>query len=162
MNYWEHESYGKEKIDKSVTITLDRKPTTDEWENFSDNRPQLDTGFDALHYCDGDFNADGLSDTWERTDTCPRGLVGYTFSGNQINIWASEGASQGLFLATARYTLGETVKSYPFSNAKVTDVKSSGVAMLYSGDTLKNVAMSLKIDLPSSSTPNKPKGPGFP
>jgi hypothetical protein len=161
QNYWEHPSYGNENHDdKFVIVTVDKNPASStEWESFGDNKPQLESRFKDLDYCDGENTGDGLNDDWEKTDICPRGLVGYIFEENTIKIWASEAITPDYLLEIVRYTLAEAAKDVHFSGARVTNVSTSGVAVRYAGNMLDEVAKT--INCASRSPRNKPSAPGF-
>ncbi|MBI3440648.1 MAG: hypothetical protein HY052_02400 [Proteobacteria bacterium] len=137
MNYEEHESYGKENCDdKVVVITLNKTPTAEQWESFREEAPVLGDKFKDLDYCDGALNNDGLDDDWEKTDICPRGLVGFIFKENELKIWASEAITPEYFQDVVRYTLSETAHSKCFADAEVVSIDTRGLPLLLSGNTL--------------------------
>ncbi|TAL27639.1 MAG: hypothetical protein EPN97_16810 [Alphaproteobacteria bacterium] len=155
-NYWEHASYGKEnRDDKSITLTFGKPLTDAQWNDMDGSEPQLDSGFDDLDYCDGDGSPARLSHDWEKTDTCPRGLTGYSLSRTELKIWASEAIEPRYFMDVARHVIAAAAKTPGLGAAEVAKVSTSGIAVGYAGTSLDEVAAT--IDIAGRSFKAKPK-----
>lgn len=166
MHYSEHPSYGEENCnDKVVVVKLDKALTAREWDVFYDGIPDPIGRFSDLDYCDGSSYEDGVEASWEKTDICPRGLVGCIFKGNEIRIWATEAITADYFLEVVRYTLSEVAKDEFFKSAQVLSVVTEGVSFSCSGIALKDVAATMHREKPPSdpqhASGRPPKKPGL-
>lgn len=163
MEYWQHETYGKEdRTNKVVTIILDSAPLPGLIALFEKNNPPyLDEKFPTLEYCGGhgDYGRDpelcGFGNDWEKTNTCPRGLIGYNFDGNKITLWATEAISRDLFESALRYTLEQALRSAAYNNARVTGIDTQGLAVSFSGSSLQDVATTIRVS--RSRKQNRPQ-----
>lgn len=146
MEYWEHPSYGNENTShKVITVTLKTPMTAAQLDALDAASPQLDMHFNDLDYADGDRVGDkSFSHDWEKTDTVPRGLIGFSISRDEIRVWASEAITPAYILEATKFVLSETAKTQTI-DTQIAKVATSGLAVGTMGSTLEEVAGSLRL-----------------